>query len=168
METRKKKNKYKPYLCQNCYDTIISDKHKKKCLTVNINNQIVQDYDNNFKDMMIHGLNGCSCIIMLRTGTKRGNSIKIIMGLYTDKKVIKQTIARYYNIYDKFNIVIKTPELQIDNIFMALKNIKNINLVLIPYLVSLNKDIFQNTIYLKKLNTTLYYTNNQGQLIKIN
>ena len=51
--------------CQICGDTILSEKHRESCNTVEMWQSRQQDFNPIFKPMMTYGLNGCTASFMI-------------------------------------------------------------------------------------------------------
>ena len=98
-------------LCANCYKNILSPKHKKECLSVNMYQLKTQNMPIK-KKMMTYGLAGCTAIIIIDKEYNR-----IFMGHHPNKsEVLKWLLQNYYpNENYNYTIIIKLPGEYIKN-----------------------------------------------------
>ena len=67
-------------ICNHCFSTIISDKHKNECNTINMYEVIECIIKPDSKNMMTFGLGGCTAIIMVFFTKDTNIPYKIIFG----------------------------------------------------------------------------------------
>ena len=135
---------------------------KLSCLKIRKNQNIVQDFDSNFKSILCEKLNGDTGLIITINNKK---FIKIIVSKCSDKGDILRIIGKHYNIYDRFNIIIKATNE--DAMFLRLSRIKNVRLNIVVYSHN-NIEFIENILFVKKINNKIFYLDNCGSLIQIN
>lgn len=93
--------------CANCFDTILSDKHKQECCTVPMCSQKTYKYkdESTFKPMMTFGLNGCYAFFIINKELET-----ITLGHFPPimKNAVISTLKDYMN-DDRCIIYLKVP-----------------------------------------------------------
>ena len=167
-----------PIKCEYCKNSIISEEHLQQCNTVMM--WEIQKYDitSNFKPLMTFGLNGCTAILMVFFNKENNNCVRVVLGHHPEKDRIIEWYNKYYTI--DFNIVtiIKSPgELIKENEKWIMKtedekfysdNIKNCKLIFEPYdMKNIPFNSFNKSLYFNIYHNVPYYTDNNGNHIKI-
>ena len=81
-------------ICNHCFSTIISDKHKNECNTINMYEVIECIIKPDSKNMMTFGLGGCTAIIMVFFTKDTNIPYKIIFGHHP----IKNNVLLFFSI----------------------------------------------------------------------
>ena len=166
--------------CKNCGYSIISQTHQESCITVPMWGKETQMVSGKFKPMMTYGLSGCTAIIIVRWTNEQ--MIDITMAHNPSAHVIKQIFQQKHNFQQKFQVVIKTPEKfyetepgskkwkteSEDQSFWesTVGSYENVDMTLDLYSkMSMSGDGYNSTLYVKKVNGKLVYTDSYGRYI---
>ena len=150
-------------ICNHCFSTIISDKHKNECNTINMYEVIECIIKPDSKNMMTFGLGGCTAIIMVFFTKDTNIPYKIIFGHHPIKNNVLLWYKKYYD--STYNIVtyIKSPGnykktgeyftmvMYNENYWKDNMNESNNKLILEPY-----AEIIKTSFCSKDYNSTLY------------
>jgi hypothetical protein len=164
--------------CLNCKNYINSFYHSRQCMTVNMYETKIQTLDENFKNMMTYGLNGCTAGFVIY---KEDDKIKIWMCHHPDKMRFKIELFKILS-ENKDNIIrvmvrsqgeyIKKEEDEYfrehvidNNTYVELLDFFQCAYSVEPYIFDHDES---QSFYIKYENNNLYYTDCYGEYEKIN
>lgn len=161
-------------LCLNCNNLINTREHNTQCMTVMMYENKEQVIDNNFKNMMTFGLNGCyACFVVYKVN----NDYKVWMFHHPDKKLFCLYLIRKLR-QNKDNVIfvlirnqgeyIKNEgdeyfheEGKDNNELIELLELFNFSYLIEPYFQSSE---YSQSIYVKYSNNKLSYLDNHGKV----
>ena len=164
--------------CDNCQHYINSYYHYQQCMTVNMYETKIQTLDENFKNMMTYGLNGCTAGFVVY---KEDDLIKIWMCHHPDKMRFKIEMFKILSTHvnNIIRVMIRSQgeyvknecdqyfkEKAIDNdMYIELLDFFQCAYSIEPYILGQEKS---QSFYIKYENNNLYYTDCYGKYEKIN
>ena len=164
--------------CMNCCHYINSYYHHQQCMTVNMYETKIQTLDENFKNMMTYGLNGCTAGFVVY---KEEENIKIWMCHHPDKMRFKIEMFKILSKHldNIIRVMVRSEgeyvknegdkyfkEQAIDNdMYVELLDFFKCPYSLEPYISGYEKS---QSFYIKYKDNNLYYTDCYGNYEKIN
>lgn len=166
----------KAMTCHNCGIEITHFTHQLNCKTVEMNQQTVQYYNKQFKNMMTFGLGGCYAALIVFK--KEGKVSHVYMSHFSYLEYFISFIDLHLEKYSNYEPFVylrvpgeynfNTKNYEPNKEFMTAIETLNCNPVIEGYSLCPSwDDIYSTNLYCRKIYNKLYYFDVYGTIIKI-